>query len=193
MSGFEADPLNDQAKPRSRRQEKQQPATAPQIRPGVPPWHPATVLATWFGVGLIPVAPGTWGSLAALPFAWVIRELWGVPGLTLALPIVLISGCWAAGAFARASSGGDPGAVVIDEVAGQWLVLLAAPLDPFAWALAFVLFRIFDIWKPWPVRWVDRHVEGGFGIMLDDIAAAGYALIALSALLAIGAVPGVRI
>jgi len=151
------------------------------------------VLATWFGIGLIPVAPGTWGSLAALPFAWVIRELFGGPGLAFALLIVFIGGCCAAGAVAKASGIGDPGAVVIDEVAGQSLVLLAAPPDPFAWAVAFLLFRLFDIWKPWPVRWVDRHVKGGFGIMLDDIAAAGYALVVLSALLAIGWVSGVRI
>jgi phosphatidylglycerophosphatase A len=81
---------------------------------------------------------------------------------------------------------------VIDEVAGQWLVLVAVPLDPLAYALALLLFRIFDIWKPWPVRWADRHVKGGLGIMLDDLLAAVYAVLVLSVLLAIGGVSGVR-
>ena len=81
---------------------------------------------------------------------------------------------------------------MIDEVAGQWLVLVATPLDPLAYALALLLFRIFDIWKPWPVRWADRHVKGGLGIMLDDLLAAVYAVLALSILLPIGEVFGVR-
>lgn len=151
------------------------------------------VIATWFGVGLSPIAPGTCGSLAALPVAWVLCLLLGVPGLALAFAAAFAVGCWAAATVAKASGVDDPGAVVIDEVAGQWMVLLAAPLDPLAWTLAFVLFRLFDIWKPWPVRWVDRRIKGGVGIMLDDLAAAGYALLALWALLAIGGVFGVRI
>jgi phosphatidylglycerophosphatase A len=69
---------------------------------------------------------------------------------------------------------------------------VAAPLDPLAYALAFLLFRIFDIWKPWPVRWADRHFKGGLGIMLDDLLAALYAVLVLSALLATGGVSGVR-
>ena len=80
---------------------------------------------------------------------------------------------------------------MIDEVAAQWLVLLPAPLDPIAYALAFLLFRIFDIWKPWPVRWADRHVKGGLGIMLDDLFAAVYALFLLSVLLTLGGVSGI--
>jgi phosphatidylglycerophosphatase A len=72
-------------------------------------------------------------------------------------------------------------------------VLLATPLDPVAWGFSFLLFRIFDIWKPWPVRWADRHVKGGFGIMLDDLLAAGYALLVLAAVLAIGGAMRVRI
>jgi phosphatidylglycerophosphatase A len=81
---------------------------------------------------------------------------------------------------------------VIDEIAGQWLVLVPAPLDPLAYTLAFLLFRFFDIWKPWPVRWADRRVKGGLGIMLDDLLAAVYAAALLSGLLAIGGVSGVR-
>ena len=81
---------------------------------------------------------------------------------------------------------------MIDEVAGQWLVLVPAPLDPLAYALAFLLFRIFDIWKPWPVRWADREAKGGLGIMLDDLLAAIYAVVLLWCLLAIGGASGVR-
>jgi phosphatidylglycerophosphatase A len=161
-------------------------------RLGLPFWHPAVMLATWFGAGFLPVTPGSWGSLAALPFAWAIRTLWGPPGLALAAAIVFILGWWAAAAVVAASGLADPGAIVIDEVAAQWLVLMAAPLDPLAWALAFVLFRIFDIGKPWPVGWADRHIHGGLGVMLDDLLAAGYAALVLAALTAIGGVPGVR-
>jgi phosphatidylglycerophosphatase A len=148
--------------------------------------HPATLIATWFGIGLSPIAPGTCGSLVALPIAWAIRMVWGAPGLAVACGVVFAVGWWASAAIVKASEVQDPGAVVVDEVVGQWLVLLAAPLDPAAWVLGFLLFRLFDIWKPWPVRWADRHIKGGLGIMLDDIAAAGYAGAVLSALLAIG-------
>jgi phosphatidylglycerophosphatase A len=150
------------------------------------------VLATWCGTGLLPITPGSWGSLAALPFAWAIRSLWGATGLALAAAMVFVVGWWAAATVAKASGIEDPGAIVIDEVAAQWLVLLAAPLSPLAWGLAFLLFRTFDIWKPWPVRWADRHIHGGLGIMLDDILAAVYAALLLSVLLAFAGAFGVR-
>jgi phosphatidylglycerophosphatase A len=150
------------------------------------------VLGTWFGIGLVPVAPGSWGSLVALPCAWAIRAFWGSAGLAAAAGFAFAAGCWAAARVAKASTVGDPGAIVIDEVAGQWLALLPAPLDPLSYALAFLLFRIFDVWKPWPVRWVDHHVPGGLGIMLDDLLAAFYAALALLVLLAIAGAVGVR-
>jgi phosphatidylglycerophosphatase A len=150
------------------------------------------VLATWFGIGLLPIAPGTWGSLAALPLAWAIRSNLGATGLAGAGGIAFLVGWWSAATVARASTVKDPGAVVIDEVAAQWLVLLAAPAAPLPYALAFLLFRIFDIWKPWPARWADRQLQGGLGIMLDDLFAAVYAAFVLSVLLAIGGAFGVR-
>jgi phosphatidylglycerophosphatase A len=156
-------------------------------------WQPARLIATWFGVGLSPVAPGTCASLAALPIAWAIRAAAGRAGLAAGAALVFAAGCWAAGAAAKASGVRDPAAVVVDEVAGQWLVVLAAPFDPAAWAAGFVLFRLFDIWKPWPVRWADRQVKGGFGIMLDDILAAGYAVVVLEGLRATGGAAGVRL
>jgi phosphatidylglycerophosphatase A len=149
----------------------------------VPLWHPALLLGTWFGAGLLPLMPGSWGSLAALPCAWAIRGLCGVAGLAIAAAIVFAAGCWAAGTIAKASGVKDPGAIVIDEVAAQWLVLLPAPLDPLSYAAGFLLFRIFDIWKPWPVEWADRRIHGGLGIMLDDLLAAVYAVLALSIIL----------
>jgi phosphatidylglycerophosphatase A len=152
----------------------------------------ATLIATWFGVGLIPIAPGTWGSLVALPFAWAITRVWGATGLAIAVAIVFFIGWWAAATVTKASGIKDPDFLVIDEVAGQWLVLLAAPRDPLAWLLAFLLFRIFDIWKPWPVSWADRDIAGGLGVMLDDLLAAVYAALVLSVLLVIGGVFGVR-
>jgi len=159
---------------------------------GLPLWHPAALVATWLGIGLLPLMPGTWGSLVALPCAWAIRAQWGVAGLAAAAGITFLAGCWAAAEVAKASPLKDPGAIVIDEVVGQWLALLPAPINPVCWALAFVFFRVFDIWKPWPVRWADRHVAGGFGIMLDDLLAAVYAVLAFLALLAIAGAVGVR-
>jgi phosphatidylglycerophosphatase A len=150
------------------------------------------VLGTWFGVGLLPVMPGTWGSLAALPCAWVIRSLWGLAALAIACAIAVAVGCWAAGTIAKASGVQDPGAIVIDEVAAQWLVLLSAPLDPPSYAAAFLLFRIFDIWKPWLVGLADRRVHGGLGIMLDDLLAALYALLVFLVALMTGGAFGVR-
>jgi phosphatidylglycerophosphatase A len=160
--------------------------SAPRIRLGLPKRHPAILIATWFGIGLIPVAPGSCGSLAALALAWAIRSAAGIAGLALSWGIVLIAGCWAAGRVANASGLRDPGIIVVDEVAGQLLVLFAAPPNAVVWGLALLLFRLFDIWKPWPVRWADRHLKGGFGIMLDDLLAAGYALASLWAFVEVG-------
>jgi len=159
---------------------------------GLPFRHPAVMLSTWFGIGLLPIAPGSWASLAALPFAWGIRSLFGFAGLAVASAVAFFVGWWASSIVAKASAVEDPGAVVIDEITGQWLVLLAAPLDPLAYALAFLLFRVFDTWKPWPARWADRRVTGGLGIVLDDLLAAVYAVLVLLGLLATRGVFGVR-
>jgi phosphatidylglycerophosphatase A len=124
--------------------------------------------------------PGTWASLAALPCGWLIRAQFGIAGLPVAAMIAFASGWWASARVAKASGIGDPGAVVIDEIAAQLLVLAAAPLDWRWYAAAFLLFRLFDIWKPFPIDRLDRTVKGGFGIMLDDVAAATYALILIA-------------
>ena len=151
--------------------------------PPLSPWHPAALLATWFGSGLLPRAPGTWGSLAALPWAWIIASLWGQWALLAAAGLAFVVGVWAAQVYAetyaRRGGGGDPPAVVIDEVAGQWLTLAVVPPDILPYAIGFVLFRVLDIVKPWPAGLIDRRLTGGFGIMLDDIVAGAYAALLL--------------
>jgi phosphatidylglycerophosphatase A len=137
--------------------------------------HPARLLATWFGCGLLPRAPGTWGSLAALPFAWGLAAAGGWPALAVGAVLLFAIGLWACQRVVDASGAEDPGECVIDEVAGQWLALVAAPLDPLAYAFGFAAFRLFDIVKPWPASWADRELKGGLGIMLDDIFAGLYA------------------
>jgi phosphatidylglycerophosphatase A len=137
---------------------------------GPPLW-----LATWCGTGLLPWAPGSWASLSALPLAWLLM-LAGGPWLLLAATLVVfVAGIWAAERYMAAVGIHDPTAIVVDEIAGQWLTLAIAPLDPLAYALGFFLFRVFDVLKPWPVSWLDRRVGGGFGVMIDDIGAALYA------------------
>jgi len=143
---------------------------------------PAQLLATGFGLGLLPVAPGTWASAAALPMGWLIFAVAGWWGLAAAAVAVTFAGTWASDVSVRKTGVDDPGPVVIDEIAGQWLVLLAAAPEPVQYGIAFVLFRVFDIAKPWPVSWADRDLKGGLGVMLDDVLAAGYAAAALLAL-----------
>ena len=138
-------------------------------------WHPVSFLSTWFGIGLIPWAPGTWGSLAALPFAWFAMKHYGPIGLAAFGGALFLVGCWTASVFARRVSENDPAAIVIDEVAAQCLVLTAAPLGPGYFLAGFALFRLTDILKPWPASWADQSLKGGVGIMLDDIFAGAYA------------------
>ena len=124
--------------------------------------------------------PGTWASLAALPCGWLISTEFGAAGLVVAAVIAFAAGWWASDRVTKASGIGDPGFVVIDEIAAQWLVLAATRLDWRWYVAAFLLFRLFDIWKPFPIDWLDRTVKGGFGIMLDDVAAAIYVLILIA-------------
>ena len=143
-------------------------------------WHPASLLATCLGTGLLPAAPGTWGSAAALPLAFAIVAWFGAVGLAIAAVLAFIAGWWAAHVYASAAGERDPGAVVIDEVVGQWLVLLAVPPEPGYYLAAFAVFRLFDIAKPWPARRVERSVKGGLGVMLDDVVAGVYGYLVLS-------------
>jgi len=137
------------------------------------------VIATWFGVGHFPIAPGTAGSLAALPFAWLIRTHLGPLALAIGVGAVFVIGVWAAGRYARARGITDPGSVVIDEVAGQWLAVILVPPDLIAYAIGFALFRAFDVIKPWPISALDRKLKGGLGVMLDDLLSGALAAILL--------------
>ena len=142
------------------------------------PGHP---VATVFGLGRLPRAPGTWASLAALPPAWGIVWAAGPWALAAAAVLLGLAGCHAAARYERETGERDAGAVVIDEVVGQWLVLATLPLELLAYALGFAAFRLFDIAKPWPVSLADRKVGGGLGIMLDDVIAGALACAALHA------------
>jgi phosphatidylglycerophosphatase A len=143
------------------------------------PREPAALLATWFGSGYLPVAPGSWASLIALPCAALLVWLGGPLLVVAACVAVFVVGMWAANAYMAAAGVHDPPAIVIDEVVGQWLVVALAPLDPAVYALGFLLFRVFDVLKPWPANVVDRAITGGFGVMLDDVVAGVYAGAAL--------------
>jgi phosphatidylglycerophosphatase A len=135
---------------------------------------PASVIATWFGAGLARKAPGTWGSIAALPFAWAIQYWGGSAALVLAAALVFLLG-WAASNRLVATSGiEDPQSIVVDEVVGQWLTLACGPLSIPAYLIGLLLFRAADITKPFPAGWADRRVGGGLGVMLDDVLAALY-------------------
>jgi phosphatidylglycerophosphatase A len=142
---------------------------------------PRILVATGLGSGYLPGAPGTWGSLLAAVVAWPIASAGGWPALLAAALVVAVATVPAIDAYQRASGRLDPGPVVIDEVAGQWLTLAACPLDPLWWLAGFAAFRAFDILKPPPVRWVDRRMKTAAGVMLDDLLAGLYAVAAILA------------
>jgi phosphatidylglycerophosphatase A len=139
--------------------------------------HPAHFIALGFGAGLAPFAPGTFGTLVAIPIALVLQRYAGDVGFGVAIVALFVVGAWASGVTGRALGVPDHGSIVIDEVVAFLLVLFFTGLAPLRIALAFVLFRFFDIVKPPPVRQVDAALKNGVGVMLDDIVAAGYALL----------------
>jgi len=142
--------------------------------------HPAHFLALGFGAGLAPVAPGTFGTLVALPLAALLRAFAPDSVYLIAVVIAFAVGVWAAGRTGRDLGVGDHGAIVWDEAVAFLLVLYFVGSDPIREAFAFLLFRFFDIVKPPPANFIDRHWHGGFGVMADDIVAAFYALLVLA-------------
>ena len=139
------------------------------------------MLATFFGVGRAPFAPGTVASLVALPFAWLILWKLGPLALVAASLIAFAVGVWSCDVYAKRKGIVDPSECVIDEVAGQWLACAAAPLSPVGFTIAFALFRLFDITKVWPVSEGEK-LAGGWGIMVDDMIAGALAAVIIGVL-----------
>ncbi len=154
----------------------------------------ALALATW-GVGFIPGAPGTYGSAVGVGLYLLVESAgarvsgfasWRVTFLLLLVAAVTFAGVWAASRVEKLTGRKDPGVVVADEVAGQLIAFLFVPVNAGWWAIVagFVLFRLFDIWKPYPIRRLEK-LESGLGVMADDVLAGVYAAIVLSLLVSI--------
>ena len=140
--------------------------------------HPIHFLAFGFGIGLIPYAPGTFGSLLGFLFFFVTRYF----GFDIQLIIALsatFSGVWICGASAKKLGIHDHKGIVWDEIVGMYVTLLAVSFSLISWVLAFIVFRLMDILKPWPINYLDKKIKGGLGIMLDDLFAAFYSIISL--------------
>jgi len=138
----------------------------------------ALLLSSWFGAGLMPIAPGSFGTLAALPLVIIINYL-GVVHSTISLIIILPLSLWASHLSQNLLEGNDPSEIVIDEVTGLFIAVFLLPLSWLNIILGFCLFRIFDILKPFPIGLIDKNLKGGIGIVLDDIMAGIYVNICL--------------
>lgn len=134
---------------------------------------PVNLLAFGCGAGLSPLAPGTAGSALGMALAWASMDLPLKLRLVVALALI-VSGIWLCAESARRIGVHDHPGIVWDEIAGIYLACLVVPPSIWAWALCFGLFRLIDIWKPWPIRDLDHRLKGGLGIMLDDLVAALY-------------------
>lgn len=147
-----------------------------------PDWsNPVHVLAFGFGAGAMPFAPGTFGTLVAVPVYFLMRDL-SLPWYAAILVLLFGCGIWLCGETARQLQTHDHPGIVWDEIVGFLLTMTMAP-PAWVWiAIGFALFRLFDIWKPFPIRWMDAHVKGGLGIMLDDVAAGLMAALVLQGL-----------
>ncbi|HHH12835.1 MAG TPA: phosphatidylglycerophosphatase A [Thiolapillus brandeum] len=140
--------------------------------------NPVHLLAFGFGSGLAPVAPGTFGTLAAVPLYLAMARL-PLAAYLAVLAVVILAGIWICGRTSRDLGVHDHGGIVWDEFAGFLVTMIAAPAG-WPWVVAgFLLFRLFDILKPWPIGWLDRRVKGGLGIMLDDLLAGLYGWVVL--------------
>lgn len=145
--------------------------------------HPAHLIAFGFGSGLAPKAPGTVGTLLGWPLYWlVIAAAPDLPNQLVLLIASFLLGIWACGRSGRALGVADHGGMVWDEIVAFALVLLFTPPGWVWTGIAFLLFRFFDILKPWPIRLADRRLKNGFGVMFDDLLAAGYALAVIKGL-----------
>jgi len=154
--------------------------TGPHPRPD---WRdPVQLAACGFGAGLAPVAPGTFGTLVALPLWWLLQPL-ALPIYVAIVAVLTLVGIWLCDRAAKAMGVHDHPAIVWDEIVGYLVTMIAAPPGWLAMLLGFALFGVFDILKPWPIRVVDRKVGGGGGIMLDDLIAGLFAAMVLQLVL----------
>ncbi len=142
---------------------------------------PVNFLAFGFASGLAPFAPGTFGTLAAIPLYVLMQDL-SLPVYLFVVLLITLSGIWICDKASKSLGVHDHPGIVWDEFAGYFVTMIAAP-SGLPWIVAgFLLFRLFDIWKPWPISWLDKKVQGGLGIMVDDIVAGIFALIMLQLL-----------
>lgn len=139
---------------------------------------PVHFLALGFGSGLSPIAPGTFGTLAAVPI-YLLLQLLPLPTYLVVTALLFVFGVFICDISARKLGVHDHPGIVWDEVVGYLVTMIAAPVGWYWVLVGFVLFRLFDILKPWPIRFIDRHVEGGLGIMLDDLLAGVMAALLL--------------
>ena len=140
--------------------------------------NPIHFISFGFGVGLSPIAPGTMGTLIAIPI-FLALTTFSLSIYLLFVTIIFFVGCWASGLTAKALGVPDHSGIVIDEIVGYLITMILVPVTWYWVILGFLLFRLFDIWKPWPVCVADRQMKGGLGIMLDDVLAALYSLLSL--------------
>lgn len=145
--------------------------------------HPARFIAFGFGSGLSPFAPGTVGTAAAIPLFWLLMQLELVPMYYfLLLGALFVIGVWAAARVGRELGVVDYGGIVWDEVVAFLAILYFTPYAWGWWIVAFFVFRVFDVWKPFPIRWFDTHIKNGFGVMFDDVAAIPYSVLTIKLL-----------
>jgi len=146
------------------------------IEPSARRWnnHWAHFLAFGLGSGAAPKAPGTFGTLAAIPF-FLLLTLLPLWLYILVVVLAFVLGCYLCDRVSRDMGVHDHGGIVWDEFVGFWITMIAVPVSIWTVLLGFILFRVFDILKPWPIDWLDRRVEGGFGIMIDDVIAGLFA------------------
>jgi phosphatidylglycerophosphatase A len=144
--------------------------------------HPAHFFALGFGSGLAPKAPGTFGTLLGLPLFWLIAR-YALNTQLVIIAALFIIGIYFCDKAGNALGVSDHGAIVWDEIVAIMLVLTIAPFTWFWWVLAFSLFRLFDIWKPYPICYFDAKLKNGFGVMFDDLLAAIYAILSLKFIL----------
>ncbi|MGB1110320.1 MAG: phosphatidylglycerophosphatase A [Gammaproteobacteria bacterium] len=145
--------------------------------------RPSALLAFGFGSGLSPKAPGTVGTVAAVPF-WLLLAQLNVTGQLMVIALAFVFGVWICDRTGKWLGVHDHGGIVWDEFVGLWITLIAVPLTWQTLLLGFVLFRFFDIIKPWPIGWLDKRMQGGLGVMVDDVVAGLFGLALIHAGLA---------